>query len=111
MKYIEEYEFFELESLVKRFIKVIDVNITGNTPDFYNILKRMNRNVEMCIKSGSEYSYELLDLVKWDWNNATKPGLGMKAYYIWKDNYDDRIRINNEIKNIIEDIDSIIYGY
>lgn len=110
MNIIEEYELFELKKLIDNIINVVECNEDNSIPEFYNIIKRMSRNIDMCIQSGDEYIYELMDIVKSDWENANMPNINISKYHIWQDDYDKRIMINNEFKNIIEDINDIIYG-
>ena len=70
-------------------------------------VERMERNIRAALALPCDTA-ELYSLLEADWKGLFPPKSGLTAFYLWRDEYKERLRLNREYEAIRKEIDVLI---
>lgn len=71
-------------------------------------IERMERNIRTALALPCDTA-ELYSLLEADWKGLFPPKSGLTDFYLWRDEYKERLRLNREYEAIRKEIDGLIH--
>jgi hypothetical protein len=97
----------KLKESISDLIMIIERE-AGQLPRFYSCLNIMRRNLNICIESNFEDLDELIQLLKEDWASCWQVHTGLDGWYIYRKNYEERLKANEAVSKVKNNIEKLI---
>jgi len=77
-------------------------------PRFLQFLHTMDKNISICREYHFTDVEELVKILNEDWKNANNVYTGIPEYYIFLEDFQKRIKVNNQLFNIVKMTESLL---
>lgn len=98
----------ELKEAISDLIMIIEIEDKEPYPRFFSFLKVMRNNLCVCIQNNFESLDELIPLFQEDWGNCWQVHCGLGDWYIYREEYEERLKENKILRNLENKIEKLM---